>query len=228
MVISIKSNKTADTVIEEYIVSAVLFMKFKKWELALVIALLITVPVCALTAQQSELENKLIRLHVVANSDSTEDQSLKLQVRDRVLEEMEGVLSDCADKKEAADRIEPELRRIEAVAEDRVRELGANYTVKATLKEEEFPTVAYDNFTLPAGKYTALRVEIGQAEGHNWWCVIFPPLCVTAASDTASFEQMGLSQGTAALISGDTEGCTVKFKTLEWFEKIKAYLSGGK
>lgn len=200
-------------------------MKIKIWEIALFAAIIISVLARTVSAGQTELSENLIRLHVVANSDSSEDQSLKLRVRDGVLEELDSLLKGCTDKSEAEEIIDENMASIVEAAEAVIAEQGKGFTVKAAITEEVFPTVEYETFTLPAGKYTSLRIVIGEGEGKNWWCVIFPPLCLTAAEKTVSFEELGLSDETFKIISEDTCGYVVKFKLLEWFSKIKLWLS---
>ena len=139
--------------------------------LALLAAL--TATAAALQGEQQALAGKLVRLHVVANSDSEQDQALKLQVRDAVLEASEGL---------EAEDLEAALPRLQAAAQACLREQGSGDPVTVSLGEERFPTRLYDNFALPAGVYRSLRVTIGAGEGHNWWCVAFPSICFRATS----------------------------------------------
>lgn len=126
---------------------------------------------------QYPLEDKYMRFHVVANSDSSEDQELKLKVRDRLLSEFKETFEDVESVDEAENRIRAELKRLEEVANDEIRSQGKDYDVKATVGFFDFPIKAYGSLVLPAGKYHALKVVIGEGEGANWWCVMFPPLC---------------------------------------------------
>jgi stage II sporulation protein R len=199
-------------------------MKLKKWELALIIALVITF-LCgaALKKEQQALSDKLIRLHVVANSDSEADQALKLQVRDRILAEITQLLDGVTDRDAAADIISRNMLSVIAASEEVIGKEGYDYTVTAKLAVEDFPTRDYDTFSLPAGEYTALRVEIGAAAGHNWWCVIFPPLCMTAATDDEeAFRQ--LSDEQIKLITSDEPEYVIKFKSIEWLQKLLTWL----
>jgi stage II sporulation protein R len=199
-------------------------MKLKKWELALIIALVITF-LCgaALKKEQQALSDKLIRLHVVANSDSEADQALKLQVRDRILAEITPLLDGVTDRDAAADIISRNMLSVIAASEEVIGKEGYDYTVTAKLAVEDFPTRDYDTFSLPAGEYTALRVEIGAAAGHNWWCVIFPPLCMTAATDDEeAFRQ--LSDEQIKLITSDEPEYVIKFKSIEWLQKLLTWL----
>ncbi len=199
-------------------------MKLKKWELALICALVMTF-LCgaALKREQQDLSDKLIRLHVVANSDSDEDQALKLQVRDRILEEITPLIDGITDRDAAATIINSQMEAIIAVSEKVILEQGFGYTVAARVDVENFPTRDYETFSLPAGKYTSLRVEIGEAGGHNWWCVIFPPLCMTAATDyEETFKQ--LTDDQIKLITSDEPEYVIKFKSIEWLNKLLAWL----
>lgn len=125
----------------------------------------------------ADVSDKIIRLHVVANSDSPEDQQLKLQVRDKVINSMSGRFEGLKDISEVKSTIEGSLREIEAIARDAIKENGKLYDVKAAFARTDFPTKVYGNLTLPAGSYQALNIVIGAGEGKNWWCVMFPPLC---------------------------------------------------
>lgn len=199
-------------------------MKLKKWELALIFALVITF-LCgaAMAKEQGDLSDKLIRLHVVANSDSDEDQALKLKVRDMILEDITNLLKGVTDREKAAAIIDAHMPSIIADSEAVISAQGYGYAVTAKIAVEEFPTRDYDTFSLPAGKYTALRVVIGEGGGHNWWCVIFPPLCMTAATDyKATFKQLTDEQ--IKLITSDAPEYVIKFKSIELFDKFKAWL----
>ena len=172
-------------------------MKKRMFSLIFISTLALGLLSCAyLQTQQRQLAEKLIRLHVVANSDSPSDQAVKLRVRDAVLN----------------------------AAEEMLRDLGRDEPVSVTLQNERFPTRDYETFSLPAGVYRTLRVTIGAGEGHNWWCVVFPTLCTAASFD--EFESAaasgGFTDGELRLITGADEGYVLKFKTLEWLEKLKA------
>lgn len=177
----------------------------------------LTATAAALQLDQQTLAGKLIRLHVVANSDSEQDQAVKLQVRDAVLE----VTKDL-DREE----LEQALPNIQAAAEACLRDLGCRDAVTVTLGQERFPTRLYENFSLPAGVYTALRVTIGEGEGQNWWCVAFPSICFRAT--TADLEAAAVSAGFTgeeiALITEANEGYVLKFKLLELLDRLKAWL----
>ncbi|MBQ7682237.1 MAG: stage II sporulation protein R, partial [Oscillibacter sp.] len=142
---------------------------------------------------QARLSEKVIRLHVLANSDSPADQALKLRVRDRLLQETAPLLQQARDCRDMEALLRDHLPELAAAARDT---LGDSYPVTLELRETEFPTRCYDTFSLPAGRYLALRAVIGDGDGRNWWCVVFPPLCGGAAPDTDSgdftAEEIGL------------------------------------
>jgi len=127
-----------------------------------------------------ELEKRgenLIRFHVLANSDDPEDQRLKLKVRDKIIKEMAGEMETSENIVETRNIIKRNLRRIEEIAESEILSEGRDYKVSAKLTEDTFPTRRYGGIVFPAGRYEALKVEIGEGIGKNWWCVMFPPLC---------------------------------------------------
>ncbi|MDR2421039.1 MAG: stage II sporulation protein R [Oscillospiraceae bacterium] len=193
-------------------------MKFRNWELSFIAALLAALMFgSSVSREQAELSGKLIRLHVVANSDSERDQALKLRVRDAVLSSLSGHLSGVRDAGEARGVIYGQLAAAEDAALREIRASGLSCGVKASLREEDFPTREYDTFSLPAGRYTALRVEIGEGLGRNWWCVVFPPLCAPDAVETVAAI---LDEGEISLIT-EREGAVARFKCMELISKIK-------
>ena len=170
---------------------------------------------------QNELSDKVVRLHVLANSDSAEDQALKLQVRDRILARTTAVLEEVSDRQEAEGRLRGDLLELERIAAEEIAAAGYGYTVTAELRDTAFPTKEYDGFTLPAGEYLALRIVIGEGRGQNWWCVAFPPLCTTAAADVpAAALAAGLSSEEVSLIT-EQEGYILKFKAVEFWEELQ-------
>jgi len=198
-------------------------MKFKIWELSLITALVVTMLLCCVTqGSQNALADKLVRLHVVANSDSEEDQALKLKVRDAVIAEAEKALSGATSREEAIFSLASNMDSIVKAAGEVVLREGKDYTVTASIANETFPTREYDTFSLPAGDYTSLRVSIGSGEGQNWWCVAFPPLCKSTAIVDRSAD-IGLTDGEIALITGETGGYRLSFKTLELIQIIRGW-----
>ncbi len=198
-------------------------MRFKRFEIALICAILAAflagfVRDCDKEAQA--LSDKLIRLHVVANSDSEDDQALKLAVRDAVLEEVRTRLKGVTGVSEAHRILVGSLSDLSAAGSRVVSQWGADYTVSASLKRENFPTVDYDTFSLPAGSYESLRVEIGKAEGHNWWCVVFPPVCDRPFIDQDAAATLGLTGEEVGLITRSDGRYAVRFKVVEWWNEF--------
>ena len=155
---------------------------FLTLELAILMALAVTLLWGAWSLhRQDNLQEKMIRLHVIANSDSDADQTLKLCVRDAVLCRAEEILRQSADMTEARARLRDSLSDIGDAAAQELAAQGSGYSVSVALEDTEFPCKTYDGFALPAGEYLALRVVIGAGEGRNWWCVVYPPLCTAAA-----------------------------------------------
>ena len=196
-------------------------------ELALLLALAVTLLWGAWSLhRQDDLQEKMIRLHVIANSDSDADQTLKLCVRDAVLCRAEEILRQSADMTEARARLRDSLPAIGDAAAQELAAQGSGYAVSVALEDTEFPRKTYDGFALPAGEYLALRVLIGEAAGQNWWCVVFPPLCTAAASDVPTVAlDAGLTDQEVALITEADEGYILKFKSVELWQTLKAKLT---
>ena len=171
---------------------------------------------------EQEIYESVVRLHVLANSDSQEDQALKLKVRDEVLRVTEPLLTGCESRGEAEQILEQHMEEIEAAAQAVVREQGYEYPVSVLLGKEEYPTRNYENCCFPSGTYLSMRVCIGDAEGQNWWCVLFPPLCLSAASaeDEQSNEEAFISVGLTGeqyrvITQTDQVKYRIRFKILE-------------
>lgn len=168
-----------------------------------------------------EVYDRLVRLHILANSDTEEDQALKLEVRDAVLIMMEEITAGCADAEEAAAAIEAAIPAIRARAEQTLRACGSALPVTVTVTEEYYPTRSYEGFALPAGNYRSVRILLGEAQGHNWWCVLFPPLCVNTASVPVSMEQTGFSPDQIRILTGDeAPRYVLRFRILELFGEL--------
>lgn len=200
----------------------------KKQTISLVLSVLcvLTVTGCAvLQSQQQRMAEKLIRLHVVANSDAAEDQRVKLVVRDAVLAEAGALLADASDARAA---IAGGLPQLEAAANAALRAEGSADTARVSFRRELFPTHVYSTFSLPAGVYPSLRVTLGEGNGHNWWCVIFPSLCTPATADgfAAAAAAGGFTQAEIALMTQADEGYSVKFRSLELLQALKTRLFG--
>ncbi len=163
--------------------------------------------------RQAALAEKLVRLHVIAVSDAAEDQAAKLRVRDAVLAELTPALESAADAQEAEKTIRTMLPRLRALAE----EIGG-VPARAELGRENYPTRVYDGFSLPAGRYTSLRITLGEGAGRNWWCVVYPPLC---GADARAMEESGaLTEEEKGVITADGAGYVVKFRLLEWWGEL--------
>ncbi|MBQ2765468.1 MAG: stage II sporulation protein R [Clostridia bacterium] len=180
--------------------------------------------------EDAQLYDNIIRLHVLANSDSAEDQALKLKVRDGILDTVSDLLDGVKDRAEAEAILADNLDVIESAAAEVLYAENSPYTVAVTLTEEAYPTREYENYTLPAGTYTSLRILIGEAEGQNWWCVLFPQLCIGISKDTqaaaivddSELLETGLTPSQIRIITGDSPDIVVKFRLLEFLERIFA------
>ncbi len=200
----------------------------KKWTSVLLVMTLAVLSITVLPIHgEEQIYDSVIRLHVLANSDSEEDQALKLKVRDAVLARTEGLLSTAATKEEAEAILSASLAELRAVAEETVRQNGEEQGVRVTLSWEEYPTRRYEKMAFPAGEYLSLRVMLGEAEGENWWCVLFPPLCLTAATATdkenaeATFLAAGLTDEQYRIITDtDSTKYRLRFKILEVAESL--------
>ena len=174
-----------------------------------------------------EIRQKVVRLHVLANSDSEGDQALKLRVRDTVTETAAGLFDTAGDAGEALEVAEDQLPALLAAAQQRVYDEGYDYPVNAELTRMYFTTRTYDTGTLPAGMYDAVRITIGEGAGKNWWCVVFPTLCTAATSDEAELQAAagGFDEDEAAWITEEQPEYRLRFKTLEWLQKLKELFS---
>lgn len=201
--------------------------RLRRWELALLLGVAAAALLGVwLDGQQSALADKVIRLHVIANSDSEADQALKLQVRDRILAEAGDLVPPGATLEQAEAAINARLGEMAAAGAAVVGEQGYPYPVTASLEQDVwFPTKEYTDFALPAGNYTALRVVIGEGGGRNWWCVVFPPLCLGSVTETTTETALngGFSGDEVSLITGESEGYVVKFKAIELLDQLKSW-----
>ncbi len=192
--------------------------KFRIWELSLLIALCVSL--CAATwaqARHNDLSQSLVRLHVLAVSDDEYEQSIKLKVRDAVLEYISPRLENAEGSDEAKRIISANLGDIKRAAES----ASQGRKVSVTLSEEYYPTREYEGFSLPAGRYDSLRVILGNGEGHNWWCVVFPPLCISAAEQQEALDAM--SDGSRGIVA-ESDGYQLKFRIVElWNEFLELF-----
>lgn len=174
---------------------------------------------------EAGIYDNVIRLHVLANSDSESDQALKLLVRDAVVEKSKQLLDGVSDRDGAERVLRGALADLEALAEQTLADAGFAADVAVTLTEESYPTREYEQLAFPAGKYLSLRVMIGEAEGKNWWCVLFPPLCLSAATDAREQEMTCLSAGLTGeqyrlIADTDSTKYKLRFKILEVAEEL--------
>lgn len=179
----------------------------------------------AFAAQSSDIRQKVFRLHILANSDSKADQSLKLNVRDRILEKSGTLFQEANNKAQVIQEARASLPQIEAIARDEIHREGYSYPVQAHIVHMYFNTRVYGNVTLPAGDYDALRITIGAAKGHNWWCVLFPPLCLPSAEGEEKLAENLTPAEDQTVKQGREPQVQVKFKTLEVLEGLKDNVS---
>jgi len=182
----------------------------------------------------SGIASQIIRFHVLANSDEAHDQSLKLIVKDKVLEEYSGIINTSSSIEETRRMLEANLGGIETLAQNIVYDEGYDYGVKASLAKDKFPTKQYGDITLPAGDYEALRIEIGNSGGQNWWCVMFPPLCYVDITkneiDEGAKETLRsiLSEEEYMLMDNNIRQTDdiikIKFKIVEWWQEKNAFI----
>ncbi len=167
-------------------------------------------------AERNNVRTGVLRLHVIANSDEELDQSVKLQVRDALLEQTAALFTGAATESEAEESVRPRLALLEQTANRVLKRAGLGYKAKAALTREYFNARAYGDLTLPAGTYAALRVTLGEGNGKNWWCVMFPPLCIPAAQNAAADV---FSEGEKRVLS-PAGGFQVRFKVAEWLDAL--------
>ena len=197
----------------------------KKTLLRIEISLLVALIICgvlninAFSQQCESIREKMLRMHVIANSDSEEDQQLKLKVRDAVLSAGKEVFDGSVTAIEAKEKITPYIDYLENIALETIKNEGFDYNVKITVEKEYFSTRTYDNsVTLPAGYYTAVKVIIGEGKGQNWWCVMFPPMCLPTA--VAECEISDVLTDDETEIVTETDKYKFRFKIVEILEEI--------
>ncbi len=197
-------------------------MQFKVIEKSILIALCLTILVSCFdfSFRCSNIRNRVFRLHILANSDSTTDQNLKLKVRDKIILEGAQLFVESQSLSQTQKIAKQNINRFCEIAEQELIKNGCNMKVCATVKPCYFNTRTYDNVTLPAGVYDALQIKIGEAKGKNWWCVVYPSLCVPASTqkidDVLEDDQQNIVENKDKYI--------IKFKLVEWFESIKQVL----
>lgn len=180
-------------------------------------ALCVLLSVCGFYAEWQDIRDSVVRMHILAHSDTTADQLLKLQVRDTVAAVTAAMTEDVADAPAALATVRAKLPEIEAAAQQTVVQQGYDYPVRAEVCEMYFATRQYEHATLPAGMYNAVRVTIGDGKGQNWWCVMFPPMCAGAAVGEPLADVLSSTQ--QSMVS-DGERYIVRFKLVEWIESF--------
>lgn len=169
----------------------------------------------------SDFRDGFVRLHILAESDSEVDQNIKLALRDDILREYSEKLSHFSSSKEAQDEINELKTEIEEFCNSRLKEKGVDYTASVMLEKEYYPNRVYEDVSLPAGNYMSLKIVLGEGEGQNWWCVLFPPLCLDAAKGEEAYISAGLSKDDYQLIKNDrTSQYQLKFKIFEVLGRI--------
>ncbi len=204
-------------------------LKNSKFKMIITLSFLLFIytSICAFSYAEyisTDISNSVFRLHVLANSDSKEDQDLKYKVRDSLLNYMNSICNNCSNKEEAISLVEKNKDTFKQIALDTIHNEGYNYDVNINIGNFDFPTKTYGDISLPAGSYDALRVEIGEAKGQNWWCVMFPPLCFVDVSsgivpdESKEILDENLTDEEFSIVS-DTSNKNIqfKFKLLEFF-----------
>lgn len=193
----------------------------KKLEISITFALVVSIvfSVISFSATAEEIRNDVLRLHVIAASDSKDDQALKLKVRDAILDAGAEIFDGSVNVINAVERITPKINNLTETAQKVIEENGFDYDVKITIGEEYFTTRTYETVTLPAGEYLSLIVKIGEGKGKNWWCVMFPPMCISAA-DEDSVLKLSLNKNEINLVNRNPK-FEPRFKIIEIFENFK-------
>ena len=197
----------------------------KKIKISITVGIVVAIlfSICSFAKTSEEIRSDVLRLHVIANSDTSVDQNLKLRLRDYILQEGKDIFNGSVNVENAVKKIEPVLPELEKSAKAFVNQAGFDYDVKISLSNEYFTTRTYETVTLPAGKYLALRVVIGSGEGHNWWCVMFPPMCVPAADKKDEIENV-FSEKKIKLVESKPK-YEPRFKVVEIYEQLKEIIS---
>jgi len=197
----------------------------KKIKISITVGIVVAIlfSICSFAKTSEEIRSDVLRLHVIANSDTSVDQNLKLRLRDYILQEGKDIFNGSVNVENAVKKIEPVLPELEKSAKAFVNQAGFDYDVKISLSNEYFTTRTYETVTLPAGKYLALRVVIGSGEGHNWWCVMFPPMCVPAADKKDEIENV-FSEKEIKLVESKPK-YEPRFKVVEIYEQLKEIIS---
>lgn len=194
---------------------------FRKIEISVALALVASIifSVFSFAKTSEKVRNDVLRLHVIANSDSPADQNLKLAVRDEILSKGEELFNGSVNVKNAVEKISPYIDELESCAEEIIEMRGYDYPVKITIDKEYFETRTYKTVTLPAGEYLSLIVRIGESKGKNWWCVMFPPMCISAADENEVLKDV-MNKNELKLVNSNPN-FEPRFKIIEIIENIK-------
>ena len=185
-------------------------------KLLAVCALFLGIFIVFVSFSASEFRDGFIRLHILAESDGDQDQAIKLELRDLVLNEYSEKLSDCGNIDDAKSNISSLTTEIKEFCNVKLREMSVDYTADVVFEKEYYPNRVYENISLPAGTYSSLKIVLGKGEGQNWWCVLFPPLCLDAAKGEEAYIAAGLSKDDYQIIKNDrTAKYQLKFKIFE-------------
>ncbi|SCI59485.1 stage II sporulation protein R [uncultured Ruminococcus sp.] len=203
-------------------------MKWRTAEKAICLGLILAVLVSftGFATQCEDIPDRVLRLHILANSDSEEDQALKLKVRDRIVTESAGLFDKVTDRESARAVVEKNMDALREAAQDEVYRQGYSYPVSMELTHMYFTTRVYGETALPAGYYEALRVTIGAGAGHNWWCVIFPAMCLPVAEESQELDGVLNEEQMEIVEEGESAQYEIKFKALEWYEQIVDWFRG--
>lgn len=200
--------------------------KLRIWELGLFLAMAVMLLTLAVGGkEQQDISEQVLRLHILANSDSAEDQALKLKVRDGILEQAESLTAGITDRAEAEQILHDHLEELCAAGAAVVKAEGYDYSVHAQITDCYFPTREYTDFSLPAGWYRALRMEIGEGAGQNWWCVVYPPLCSTGVMEVQQVS-FPLEADEVGLITQQSTEYVLRFQCAEWWGELMGRISG--
>lgn len=191
---------------------------FKIFVPIFLVILLITSYIVPFVETSDKISNEVFRLHILANSDTEEDQNLKLKVRDEILKSSQDLFFNCNTLEDVINVSTKNVDYFKSIAEKCIKDNGYNYNVNVYVDKEYFNTREYEKITLPSGIYNALKIEIGTAKGHNWWCVMFPAICLSAVSDEEIYEI--LDDDEIKLINSN-EKYEIRFKIVEIYAKIK-------
>ncbi len=202
--------------------------KIRIFEISVALGFIISVvgSIFSFGAECNKVRNEVVRLHILANSDSEEDQEVKLKVRDALLNSGDDLFNGKTNTENAEDIISKNEIKIKNIINNVLNENGFDYKSELYIVNEYFDSREYDGFVMPAGQYKALKIVLGNGQGHNWWCVMFPPLCLPAATENESLNLYFSEKGTDIITN--REKYIVKFKIIELYERVKEFVKQNK